>query len=145
MTDKKLFAYATDRLWGSITRRHSAGGRRKYGPVPITKAEFRAWLLEQSIDGRGLAWKCAYTGNIVTSMGKKMDALMTVDHQVPIASGGSSHTANLAVVSKEANLIKGAMSFGFYSRLMDFMSTWPAEERNDVLKRLKGFRPGWGR
>lgn len=139
----KLFTAAVDKLWNSLTARHRGANRAKYGEVPITKADLRVWMLEQSIDGRGLAWRCQYSGNILTYAAKVMSSRLTLDHIVPLANGGESRLSNLAIISQEENLAKGEMSFGYYGRLKAFIAPWPENERRSVMRRLIGYRPGW--
>lgn len=139
----KLFLAAADKLWKSLQARHSGANRLKYGKLPIERDEFRAWLLAESIDGKGLAWRCQYSGNILTYAAKALGSRLTLDHIVPLANGGASVLSNLAVISQKQNLMKGEMSFGYYGRLMEFIKNWPENERESVTRRLAGYRPGW--
>lgn len=138
----KLAKFVIDRQWGSLRRRHNGNGRTKNGPIPITKKEFAAWLIERSVGGLGVCWRCEYSGNVLTAMGKTQAAMLTVDHKIPLALGGESRLKNLAVVSEEANKIKGDLSsVERYQSLLWFLDGWPEHDRQSILKRLKGYEP----
>lgn len=132
-----VFKEAQRKLWRSLQARHN--GKSKYGPCPITREQFTQWLWEKSESG--LSWKCEYTGNVIQLLSKTAAGRLTIDHQVPLAKGGTSHLSNLAVCSEEANKVKGALCLGYYGRLMACMATWPPEEREEVVRRLKAYEP----
>lgn len=136
-----VFKEAARKFWRSLSSRHN--GRTQYGPIPIKRAQFEEWLWEKSENG--LTWKCEYTGNVLQLMAKTMAGRLTIDHKVPLAKGGTTTLDNLAVCSEEANKVKGALSIGYYGRLMGAMSTWPPEEREEVVRRLKGWEPVYRR
>lgn len=134
------FKGAVAKLWKSLRARHC--GKSKYGPCPITREQFTQWLWEKS-EG-GLSWKCEYTGNVLQLMAKTQAGRLTLDHRIPLAKGGTSTLNNLAVCCEEINKIKGDMSEERLNSLLYFLGGWPKEERDGVLRRLKGWR-GWKR
>lgn len=117
----------------------------KYGPCKLVRADFLEWLLAKSVNREGFAWLCEYSGNVVQFIAKTQAGRLTIDHKVPLAKGGTSTLDNLAVCSEEANKVKGALSIGYYGRLMAAMATWPPEERDEVIRRLKAYAPKWGK
>jgi len=134
------FQGAVAKLWKSLRARHC--GKSKYGPCPITREQFTQWLWEKSQNG--LSWKCEYTGNVLQLMAKTQAGRLTLDHRIPLAKGGTSTLNNLAVCCEEINKIKGDMSEERLNSLLYFLGGWPKEERDGVLRRLKGWR-GWKR
>lgn len=134
------FKGAATKLWNSLKARHRGGNRLKYGPVPIDRKDFEAWLWAKSTEG--LTWECEYTGNVLRLMAKTQAGRLTIDHKVPLALGGKSSLANLAVCSEKANKIKGDLSsVERYDSLMYFLQGWPEGDRQSVLRRLAGYEP----
>lgn len=131
-----------DRLWGSLLAIHRIRVKntsvRAYGDIPFTRDRFERWLVETSIQQTGIKWECPYSRLVIT-----LDDA-SIDHIIPLARGGTSELANLAVSHKRWNRIKGPLPAGRFFELRDLLVTWAPDEAKSVYDRL-AVAPGWAR
>lgn len=97
-------------------------------PVPYSSEEFAAWMMDRFGCN---AFLCTYCP-------EPIDALsMALDHDVPLAYGGTNEFSNLLPACRDDNELKGAMTgtdYLLFRRMLRDMT--PAGEA-DVKKRLR--------
>lgn len=112
--------------WGSGKRK---GQLRDPGrELPFTEAELREWIISQVGYG-GI--RCPYCG-------VPMDILcVSLDHDVPVAQGGSLGLENLTLCCELCNRIKGSIAGAEFRRLREFISTLAIASQADIVSRLR--------
>jgi 5-methylcytosine-specific restriction endonuclease McrA len=104
---------------------------KKQPPLPFTKDEFRAHVLNAMNGNQDGAVVCRYCNQVTTL------AEMAVDHAYPLSRGGSAGLDNLEYPCKHCNDRKGSLSPDEYLALLAFLETKIPLGRIDVLKRLE--------
>jgi 5-methylcytosine-specific restriction endonuclease McrA len=89
-----------------------------------TKAELEKLLMDCSK-------KCVYCGE------ELVQENISLDHQTPLARGGSSKISNLVLCCKSCNLAKGSLNDEEYEQLLKCISKWEDGGKH-LLGRLKG-------
>lgn len=103
----------------------------KRSPASFTLHEFRAWLREQLSGEQGQTF-CEYCGCRLSV------ETLQVDHRLPIAQGGLSSLANLAISCQRDNNRKGALSHLAYQHLLSLLNTkFTFYDRDNILHRLE--------
>jgi hypothetical protein len=108
--------------------------------LPFTRAEFRAWLAEQTTTGPQMydVWSCYLCGRPV------FQESISIDHVTPFAQGGRSTLGNLSVCCVNCNRAKGALSLGAYRSLKSAVGILSAQEQRYFWTRWSaGSRTRW--
>lgn len=111
----------------------------KRGGRCVELAELRAWLDEQRVMGAGgkrlEAFRCPYCRALVAEL------QITLDHDLPVALGGTSQLNNLRPCCALCNRRKGEMTGQGFLRLMEFMRLSLTVQEQAYLTRKLSERP----
>jgi 5-methylcytosine-specific restriction endonuclease McrA len=78
-----------------------------------------------------LGKRCPYTGELITVRN------FSVDHDVPVSRGGTFWFANLRIVSRRGNEVKGKLTRDEFMRLLETLDAMDPAAKQDVLRRLR--------
>jgi 5-methylcytosine-specific restriction endonuclease McrA len=78
-----------------------------------------------------LSKRCPYTGELITVRN------FSVDHDVPVSRGGTFWFANLRIVSRRGNEVKGKLTRDEFMHLLETLDAMNPAAKQDVLRRLR--------
>jgi 5-methylcytosine-specific restriction endonuclease McrA len=138
MIEPKQVRERAQKLYSDIKRRSQpklwkagrmAGRVRWPGvDVPYTSDEFATWLLTEVGCNAFLCPYCSAPLDVLS---------MTLDHDFPLACGGSNETRNLVPCCRDCNELKGKMTGKEYMLFRDLMRKLSPAAEGDVLQRLR--------
>lgn len=77
---------------------------------------------------------CKYCGK------KILLSNLNCDHIIPMSAGGATNANNLAAICHSCNRVKGALPEKDFIELLDWLKDKPDNFRNDILRRLSGWK-----
>ena len=104
---------------------------KKLPPLPFTKDEFRAHVLNAMNGNQDGAVVCRYCNQVTTLLD------MASDHEVPLDRGGSSGLDNIGFPCQDCNQKKGTMTPEEYLKFLRLLETELPLARISILKRLQ--------